>query len=115
MDDKEKGKVFYGAESASGNGSDYLFQRLSADNRARSDLAKVADFYTAQLYKDCRSSDATTRERAMKLIISSNINGVMIVDHWEHPHRREIFSLAKLDLVTVQENLNSYLNLSKRV
>tara|TARA_Y100001951_G_scaffold104216_2_gene115177 strand:- start:88 stop:846 length:759 start_codon:yes stop_codon:yes gene_type:complete len=109
-----KGKIFYGVGSATKTG-DWSFQRTSADNRARNDLAKAVDFYTSSLYKDYRASDGNVTEEAINIITNANLNGVLIVDHWEHPDRREIFSLAKLDLVTVQENLNTYLKLSDRI
>ena len=110
----EKPNIFYGVGSASGF-SDYSLQRVASDNRARNDLAKVVDFFTASLYKDYRGSDGNLTEEAIKMMTHGNFNGVVIVEHWEHPKRNELFSLAKLDLDRVKKGLNTYLKLSEKV
>jgi hypothetical protein len=37
-------------------------------------------------------------ETGIKTVVEQILHGVMIVDHWEHPGRNELFSLARLDL-----------------
>ena len=47
----ERGKVFYGVASAS-NMENASLLRSAADNRARNEVSKVFQFYTASLMKD---------------------------------------------------------------
>jgi hypothetical protein len=46
--------------------------------------------------------EATSEEQGIETGIKTSVEqilrGVMIVDHWEHPGRNELFSLARLDL-----------------
>jgi hypothetical protein len=118
------GKAFYGVGSASGI-KNYSLQRTAADDRARNDLAKVFEFYTKSLTKDYMASTtsgdftATSEEQnvevAIKTVTSATLTGVMIIDHWEHPGRNELFSLARLDLTSFKKNLDKHKELSKEV
>jgi hypothetical protein len=118
------GKAFYGVGSASGI-KNYSLQRTAADDRARNDLAKVFEFYTKSLTKDYMASTtsgdftATSEEQnievAIKTVTSATLTGVLIIDHWEHPGRNELFSLARLDLVSFKKNLDQHKELAKEV
>lgn len=118
------GKAFYGIASASGI-KNYSLQRTAADDRARNDLAKVFEFYTKSLTKDYMasttagdfqtSSEEQNVEVAIKTVTSATLTGVLIIDHWEHPGRNELFSLARLDLVAFKQNLDQQKELSKVV
>jgi hypothetical protein len=117
-------KVFYGVGSASGI-KNYSLQRTASDDRARNDLAKAFEFYTKSLTKDYMahtmagdtnvSSEEQNVEVAIKTITSATLTGVQIIDHWEHPGRNELFSLAKLDLESFKSNLDNRKELSKEV
>lgn len=111
----EQGKIFYGVGSSTIPENDWSFARLKADNRARADLVKAVEFYNSSLFKDYRSDDGELSEEAMKIFTSKTMNGVLIVNHWEHPNRAEIFSLAKLDIDKVQENIKKYMKMSDGV
>ena len=118
------GKAFYGVGSASGI-KNFSLQRTAADDRARNDLAKVFEFYTKSLTKDYMASTtsgdfATTSEEqkieiVLKTITSASLTGVLIIDHWEHPGRNELFSLARLDLVSFKKNLDEHKELSSEI
>ncbi len=118
------GKTFYGVGSASGI-KNFSLQRTTADDRDRNGLAKVFEFYTKSLTKDYMASTterdftATSEEQnvevAIKTITSATLTGVMIIDHWEHPGRNELFSLARLDLTSFKKNLDKHKELSKEV
>ena len=118
------GKAFYGVGSASGI-KNYSLQRTAADDRARNDLAKVFEFYTKSLTKDYMASTttgdftATSEEQnvevALKTVTSATLTGVLIIDHWEHPGRNELFSLARLDLISFKKNLDKHKELSNKV
>jgi hypothetical protein len=118
------GRAFYGVGSASGI-KNFSLQRTVADDRARNDIAKVFEFYTKSLTKDYQASttagdfSATSEEQnvesAIKTVTSATLSGIQIIDHWEHPYRNEMFSLARLDLEKFKENLNRYKELSEAV
>ena len=119
-----EGKAFYGVGSATGI-KNFSLQRAAADDRARNDLAKVFKFWTKSLTKDYMAHTATgdfmvtteeqSVEMAIKTVTAATLTGVMIIDHWQHPHRNEIFALARLDLEKFKENLDHHEELSKEV
>ena len=111
--DKE-GKAFYGVGSATGI-KNFSLQRQVADDRARADLAKVFKFYTQSLTKDYQahttagnfssSAEEQNSESAVKVIVASTLRGVIIIDHFEIPARRELLSLARLDYDAFKQNV----------
>jgi len=120
----EQGKVFYGVGSAS-NMRNFSLLRTTADNRARNEVAKVFQVYTASLMKDYMASttagdpNVTSEEQhveqAVKTVTSATLSGVEIVDHWQNPATMELFSLARLDLQAFQDNLQKAKELNARV
>ncbi len=120
----ERGKIFYGVASASGIKNVSLL-RAAADNRARNDVAKVFQFYTASLMKDYMAStmagdvNVTAEEQhveqALKTVTAMTLSGVEIVDHWQHPATGELYALARLDLEAFKDNLEKVKELDKRV
>jgi len=110
----EKGKAFYGVGSATGI-KNYSLQRQIADDRARADLAKVFEYYVETLTKDYQahttagsfatSSEEQNAEAAVKVVVSSTLRGVTIIDHFEIPARRELISLARLDYDAFKQNV----------
>jgi len=111
-----KGKAFYGVGSATGI-RNYSLQRTVADDRARGDLAKVFEFYMTSLTKDYaahttagsfeNTSEEQNAENALKVVVSQTLRGVMIVDHFEIPERREFLSLARLDYNAFEKNVEA--------
>jgi len=120
----ERGKVFYGVNSAYGIKNPSLL-RSAADDRARNEVAKIFQFYTASLMKDYMAStmandpnvtsDEQHVEQAIKTVTSMTISGVEIVDHWQNPATGELFSLARLDLEAFKDNLNKAHELNIKV
>ena len=120
----EQGRVFYGVASAYGIKNPSLL-RTSADNRARSEVAKVFQVYLASLCKDYMAStmagdvDVVSEEQhiecAGKTIVSMTLSGVEIVDHWQNPSTSELFSLARLDLNAFKDNLDRVRELDTKV
>ena len=110
------GKAFYGVGSATGI-KNFSLQRQIADDRARADLAKVFEYYTQSLTKDYQahttagsfenSSEEQNAENALKVVVSQTLRGVMIVDHFEIPERREFLSLARLDYQAFENNVEA--------
>lgn len=102
-----KDKVFFGVGSASGI-RNHSLARSTADNRARQEISKVFETYSASLMKDYQasttagdftaSSEEQRVEQAIKTFSANTLNGVEIVDHWIHPVEGTIYSLARLDM-----------------
>ena len=110
----DRGKAFYGVGSATGI-KNYSLQRQIADDRARADLAKVFAYYVEALTKDyqahttagsfAESTEEQNSEAALKVVVSQTLRGVVIVDHFEIPERRELISLARLDYDAFKRNV----------
>ena len=91
-------------------------QRVVADDRARNDLAKTFEFFTKSLAKDYQahttagdfsvSSEEQDTEAAIKTVTANVLRGVIIVDHYEIPQRRELLSLARLDYDAFKRNVD---------
>ena len=110
----ERGKAFYGVGSATGI-KNYSLQRQIADDRARADLAKVFEYYVETLTKDYQahttagsfatSTEEQNAEAAVKVVVSTTLRGVTIIDHFEIPERQEMISLARLDYDAFKQNV----------
>jgi hypothetical protein len=110
----EKGKAFFGVGSATGI-KNYSLQRQIADDRARADLAKVFEYYVETLTKDYQahttagsfatSTEEQNAEAAVKVVVSTTLRGVAIIDHFEIPERGELISLARLDYDAFKRNV----------
>jgi hypothetical protein len=120
----ERGKVFYGVASATGI-KNYSLLRAASDNRARNDVAKIFQFYTASLMKDYMAStmagdvkvtaEEQLVEQAIKTVTSMTLPGVEIVDHWQHPATGELYALARLDLGAFKDNFEKVKELDAKV
>lgn len=114
--------ALYGVASASGIRNRGL-ARSTADNRARAEMSKVMETYTASLMKDYMSStsagDAVSEEQhvesAIKTFSASTLNGVQIVNHWTHPVDGTIFALARLDMHQFSDQISRAKELSAKV
>jgi len=119
---KDKGRSFYGVASATNIGNSSLL-RTAADNRARNDLAKSIQFYSASLMKDYMASTGGGQEtaeeqhleQAVKTVTIQTLSGVEIIDHWQNPETGELFSLAKLDLSAIKEAAEKSKELNSQV
>lgn len=92
-----EGKVFYGIGRAGADITDKALRIETADNRARADLQRVFDTYSASLMKDYSGTDGELVERAVKTFSAGHISGAQIVDHYTDADGME-YALLKLDL-----------------
>jgi|TARA_Y100000294_G_scaffold46312_1_gene42971 hypothetical protein len=116
------GRIIWGVSSVSGVKNASL-QRIAADDRARNAVAKVFQVQSKSLSKDLVAHamvgnlEATSEEQGIETGIKTGVEqilrGVMIVDHWEHPGRNELFSLARLDLDQFKNDLNTEFSSNK--
>ena len=117
-------KVFYGVGSAS-NIRNMSLLRTTSENRARNEISKTFETYSASLMKDYmastsagdpnKSSEEQHVEQAIKTFSANTLNGVQIVDHYQDPSTGELFSLARLDLASFTDNLGKMKELSAKV
>ncbi|MFZ3090917.1 MAG: LPP20 family lipoprotein [Nitrospirota bacterium] len=117
-------KAFYGIGSVSGVMNKSL-ARTTADNRARAELAKVFETYSASLMRDYaasttagdfkKTSEEQNIEQAVKTFSAATLSGVVIIDHWTDPQDNTIYALARLDLENFKETLNKMKELNAEV
>jgi hypothetical protein len=120
----EAGRVFYGVGSVTGI-KNHALARTTADNRARAEIAKIFEVYSASLMKDymasttagdmSASSEEQHVEQAIKTFSAATLSGVQIVDHWFHPVDGTVYALAQLDLQNFSNNLEKMKELSDKV
>jgi hypothetical protein len=91
------GRAFYGVGSAEGIKNPAML-RSTAENRARAELAKVLEVFSASLMKDyATSAGEQATEQAVKTYASLAMSGAAIVDTYVAPDG-SLYALAKLDL-----------------
>lgn len=99
---KAEGKIFYGVGRAGPEIKDQSLRIETADNRARADLQRIFDTYSATLMKDYAGNDGVMVERAIKTFSAGHLSGVQIVDHYFAPDGT-VNSLAELNLETFKK------------
>ncbi len=117
-------QVLYGVGAASGI-RNHALARTTSDNRARAEVSKILQTYSASLMKDysasttagdfSQSSEEQHVEQAIKTFSANTLNGVEIVDHWIHPTDGTIYALARCDLAGFMDQISKAKELSKRV
>lgn len=117
-------RSIFGVGSASGIKNAAL-ARTTAGNRARAEVSKVFDTYSASLMKDFASSttagdmsasdEMQMVEQAIKTFSANNLSGVQIVDHWINPTDGTIFALARLDMESFGDMISNHKQLSQQV
>ncbi len=117
-------KIFYGVSSSTGVRNPTL-ARTTADNRARDEISKIFEVYSASLMKDYQASttagdftatsDEQHVESVVKTFTANHLSGIEVVDHWIHPVDGTIYSLAKLDMDGFAEQLASMKELDGKV
>jgi hypothetical protein len=97
----ETGRTFYGVGMA-GNIRNPSLLRTTADNRARNELAKVFETFSASLMRDYMASgDVQEVSQATKTVTSKSLKGSEIVDRYID-RDGTIYALAQLDLARVE-------------
>ncbi|MFQ5455815.1 MAG: LPP20 family lipoprotein [Nitrospirota bacterium] len=120
--DREE-KVFYGVGAVTGIKNKPL-AITSADNRARAEISKLFETYSASLMKDYTastiagdgsgSSEEQHIEQAIKTFSATTISGIMIVDHWTDSDGT-LYSLARLNLDSFKDNLKRMKDLNEGI
>ncbi len=100
-------KAFYGVGAIKGIHNPPLAMN-AAENRARAELGKILQTYSASLMRDYSASSAVSDfvdsteeqliEQAVKTFSATALSGVQIVNHWTDKKEGITYALAKLDL-----------------
>ena len=116
-------KVFYGVGSADGIRSISL-RRSAADDRALANLATQIKSNVKRMAKDFQEitarstatgNESTEREnvaQAFKVLVNQTLSGSKIIDHWEHPAKNVLYSLARIELNIMEKKIDSHNELS---
>ncbi len=117
-------KAFYGVGSVIGVHNEPLAWD-TAENRARAELAKNFQTYTAYLMRDyaasttaaqfTKSTEEQNVERAIKTFSAVTLNGVKPVERYKDEKTGTYYVLAKLDLKDMQEALEQSKELNSAV
>lgn len=104
------GRLFHGIGSAPKMG-DLELQRSTAENRARSEVARILSSYMDVISKDytaaTKAGTATENEQSVSRSIESitkiNMTGVKIIANWRDEKDGTVYSLAELDMKNVKD------------
>ena len=113
-------KIFYGVGAVTGIHNKPL-AISSSETRARAEIAKIFETYTAAMMKDYASSatgggavtqSSSTREeqsveQTIKTFSSATLSGVMIIDRWIDASDGTIYSLARLNLSDFKNSVDT--------
>ena len=117
-------QVFYGVGIADGIRSASL-RRSAADDRALAALAVQIETDVKRMTKDFQEStlestitdgkDSTEKETVVigfKAVVNETLSGAKIIDHWEHPAKNILYSLARIELKVMEKKIDSHKELS---
>ncbi|MBI3803952.1 MAG: LPP20 family lipoprotein [Nitrospirae bacterium] len=117
-------KAFYGVGAITGVMNKPL-AKTAADNRARAEIGKVFETYSASLMRDYaasttagdfkKTSEEQNIEQTVKTFSANTLSGVIIIDHWTDPSDGTLYSLARLDLDRFKENIQQAKELNAQV
>jgi len=118
LNDKN-GRLFHGVGQAPTMGDESL-QISTADNRARSEVARILSSYLDVVSNDYTaasgSGDTAVSQQAVSRQIRNltkvNLSGVKIIGHWRNEKDNTIFSIAELDLEQVKQTTDMVNNMN---
>ncbi len=97
----------------------------TAANRARNEIAKIFNVYSASLMKDymasttagdmSASSEEQHVEQAIKTFVAEELSGIEIHEYWFHPDGENIYALARMDLEKFSDAFGKMKELSAQV
>ena len=117
-------KSFYGVGAVVGVRNEPLAWD-TAENRARAEIAKTFETYTAYLMRDyaasttagdfSRNSEEQNVERAIKTFSAVTLNGVKPIDRYKDEKTNTFYVLTKLSLEDMKNNLDQAKELNSQV
>ena len=106
-------KVFYGVGIASDIRSASL-RRSAADDRAlaaiavqmKTTITRMAEDYGEAIGRSTTKGNESTEkegyEVGFRALVKKTLPGAKIIDHWEHPSKNELYSLARIELKAME-------------
>ena len=117
-------KSFYGVGSVVGVRNEPLAWD-TAENRARAEIAKTFETYTAYLMRDyaasttagdfSRNSEEQNVERAIKTVTTTTLSGVRPIERYKDEKTGTYYVLTKLNLEEMKNNLEQAKELNAQV
>lgn len=112
----EEGRFIYGVGMAPAMG-DLSLQRATADNRARTEIARVLSTYISATLNDYTAStgygaDASV-DRAIESTTRLSLAGARILGAWVDKRTGDLYAFAELDLKTLDRSVATAGNLSQ--
>jgi hypothetical protein len=110
--DTEDGKVFYGVGKAAPLQS-HTLQRVSADNQARLEMARLLDRYSIALARTAAAADAGGPDGpdelapVLKALVRQAMQQAIVTEHWADPQQGRLFALCRLNLVDFEAALKA--------
>lgn len=106
------GRLFHGVGVAGKKGS-LSQQTLTADNRARTELARVIAAYIEIGARNYIASGKADESRFTQQVVNQlvdkythlNMADVQIADHWRDPQSERVYSVAELDMAHIKASL----------
>jgi hypothetical protein len=112
----EEGRFIHGVGMAPEMG-DLSLQRATADNRARTEIARVLSTYVNSTLNDYTSSTGygagVSVDRAIESTTQLSLAGARILGNWVDKRTGNMYAFAELDLKTLDRNVATANNLSK--
>lgn len=112
----EEGRLLQGVGMAAAM-NDPSLQRSTADNRARTEIARVLSTYVDSTIKDYSAtsgsdSNATNIEQALQSSTRTALSGARIIARWLDPDSGSLYSFAELDMQQLETLLSTSTALS---
>jgi hypothetical protein len=95
-----RGPVFYGIGVAGGSGPSTL-RRVTADNRARKEMAAVLERYIDRLMQASSPAVSPGREEREQIagrLLKSSLDRTVISDHWSDSTGGDLYALCEIHL-----------------
>lgn len=118
-------KAIYGVGAVSGMKGNQAMARTTAANRARAEVSRVMNTYTASLMKDFQESitagdfsaesNSQLVQQAIKTFSQSVLNGSEIVERWVHPYDGTAYALCRVDINSFMQKIDGQKELSAKV
>ena len=112
-------KVFYGVGIASDIRSASL-RRSAADDRAlaaiavqmKTTITRMAEDYGEAIGRSTAKGNESTEkegyEAGFRALVKKTLPGAKIIDHWEHPAKNVLYSLARIEHKVMEKKIDSH-------
>ncbi|MEH6648643.1 MAG: LPP20 family lipoprotein [Motiliproteus sp.] len=111
----EEGRLLQGVGMAAAM-NDPSLQRSTADNRARTEIARVLSTYVDSTIKDYSAASGTNNsaniEQALQSSTRTALSGARIIARWLDPDSGSLYSFAELDMEQLETLLSTSTALS---